>query len=41
MLTGFADQSHLTRCFRQRFGEPPAQLRRQLRSLHVPEPLVD
>jgi AraC family transcriptional regulator len=31
MLTGFADQSHLTRCFKQRFGEPPAHLRRALR----------
>jgi AraC family transcriptional regulator len=29
LLTGFADQSHLTRCFKQRFGVPPAQLRRE------------
>jgi AraC family transcriptional regulator len=26
--TGFADQSHMTRCFKQRFGAPPAHLRR-------------
>jgi AraC family transcriptional regulator len=26
--TGFADQSHLTRAFRQRYGQPPAQARR-------------
>ena len=28
MATGFSDQSHLTRCFKLRFGEPPATLRR-------------
>lgn len=27
--TGFADQSHLTRCFKDRFGLPPARWRRQ------------
>lgn len=27
--TGFADQSHLTRCFKARFGVPPAALRRR------------
>lgn len=30
--TGFADQSHLTRCFKQRFGTPPAELRRRERT---------
>jgi AraC family transcriptional regulator len=32
MLTGFADQSHLTRSFKRRFGAPPAQLRRRERA---------
>jgi AraC family transcriptional regulator len=27
--TGFADQSHLTRCFKRRFGVPPRQWRSQ------------
>lgn len=31
LLTGFADQSHLTRCFRRRFDTPPARLRRRER----------
>lgn len=30
--TGFSDQSHLTRCFKQRFGMPPAELRRRARN---------
>jgi len=32
IATGFADQSHLTRCFKQRFGVPPGVLRRERRS---------
>ena len=28
---GFADQAHLTRCFSQRWGHPPARFRRQSR----------
>ena len=31
MATGFADQSHLTRCFGARYGETPAALRRDRR----------
>lgn len=31
-LTGFADQSHLTRWFKQRFGESPGSFRRSQRS---------
>jgi AraC family transcriptional regulator len=27
--TGFADQSHLTRCFKRHFGMPPAELRKK------------
>jgi AraC family transcriptional regulator len=34
-LTGFSDQSHLTRCFKLRFGETPARTRRQHRPIRL------